>query len=81
MDSGAQESAWDELQTSLSSIMISVPTDGFDSSYIRKYLIVFSEFRIGSKIQFWVRSGDEWVQRADLDSFQAIQAYLESQYD
>ena len=81
MDSGAQESAWDELQSSLSSIMISVPTDGFDSSYIRKYLIVFSEFRIGSKIQFWVRSCDEWVQRADLDSFQAIQAYLESQYD
>jgi hypothetical protein len=81
MDSNFQESSWDELQQSLCEIMLGAPLDGFDSSYIRKYLIVYSDFRIEGKVEFWHHAEGQWTQLDQLKSFDAIQEYLESEYE
>jgi hypothetical protein len=81
MDSDEQMNAWDELQGRLSHLLINSPVDGFDSSYIRKYLIVYSDFRIEGKVEFWQHAEGQWTQLDQLKSFDAIQEYLESEYE
>jgi hypothetical protein len=80
MDADYQMNKWDELQGRLSHIMINAPLDGFDSSYVRKYLIVYSDFRIEGKVEFLQNDGGQWVKKNQLDSLEAIHEYLESQY-
>jgi hypothetical protein len=81
MQTDDQSRRWDELQQSLCEIMLGAPLDGFDSSYIRKYLIVYSDFRIEGKIEFWQNADGNWSQLTQLSSFDAIQEYLQSQYE
>ena len=81
MQTDDQSRRWDDLQQSLCEIMLGAPLDGFDSSYIRKYLIVYSDFRIEGKIEFWQNADGNWSQLTQLSSFDAIQEYLQSQYE
>jgi len=81
MQTDDQSRRWDELQQSLCEIMLGAPLDGFDSSYIRKYLIVYSDFRIEGKIEFWQNADGNWSQLTQLSSFDEIQEYLQSQYE
>jgi hypothetical protein len=81
MQTDEQANRWDDLQQSLCEIMLGAPLDGFDSSYIRKYLIVYSDFRIEGKIEFWQNTDGHWSQLSQLSSFDAIQEYLQSQYE
>jgi hypothetical protein len=81
MQTDDQVRRWDELQQSLCEIMLGAPLDGFDSSYIRKYLIVYSDFRIEGKIEFWQNADGNWSQLTQLSSFDEIQEYLQSQYE
>lgn len=76
----AQADAWDELQSRLSSLMIRMPVDGLDSSYVRKYLIVYSNFRIGDKVEFWEQSNGTWTQLEKLNTFDLIVEYLNMSY-
>jgi Golgi nucleoside diphosphatase len=61
--------------------MIKTPVDGFDSSYVRKYLIVYSDFRIQNQVEFWQNTDGTWSHLTHLSSLEAIQEYLESQYE
>jgi hypothetical protein len=81
MQTDDQVRRWDELQQSLCEIMLGAPLDGFDSSYIRKYLIVYSDFRIEGKIEFWQNADGNWSHLTQLSSFDEIQEYLQSQYE
>jgi hypothetical protein len=81
MDSDEQMRAWEEIEIRLSTIMLNTPVTGFDSSYIRKYLIVHSNFRINGAVEFWQHTEGQWTQLDQLKSFDAIQEYLESEYE
>lgn len=81
METDDQVRRWDDLHLKLSTIMIKTPVDGFDSSYIRKYLIVYSDFRIEGKVEFWQNTDGTWSHLTQLSSLEAIQEYLESQYE
>ena len=76
----AQADAWDELQSRLSSLMIRMPVDGPDTSYVRKYLIVYSDFRIENKVEFWQQSNGNWTQLEKINSFELIVDYLDLAY-
>jgi len=80
MDSDEQMRAWDELQLRLSHLLIKSPLDGFDSSYVRKYLLVYSEFRIEGKAELWQYIEGAWLQLTHLESFDAMLEYLESEF-
>ena len=81
MDSDEQMRAWEEIEIRLSTIMLNAPVSGFDSSYIRKYLIVYSNFRINGAVEFWQHTEGQWTQLEQLNSLDAIQEYLESEYE
>ena len=81
MDSDEQIRAWDELQLRLSHLLIKAPVDGFDSSYVRKYLLVYSEFRIEGKAELWQHIEGAWLQLTHLESFDAMLEYLESEFE
>lgn len=75
-----QADAWDELKCRLSSLMIRMPVDGLDSNYVRKYLIVYSNFRIEDKLEFWHQSNGNWTQVEEINSFDLIVEYLDLAY-
>lgn len=77
---GAQEDAWDEIQLRLTSLILRMPTDGFDSSYVRKYLIVYSNFRIEDEVEFWEHGSEKWIQLKDINSFDLVVDYLDLAY-
>lgn len=82
---GAYEStgaadAWDELQQRLSSLLIRMPVDGLDSSYVRKYLIVYSNFRIENKVEFWRHDNGNWTQLEEVNSLDLVVDFLDSAY-
>ena len=81
MNSDEQTRTWEELEIQLSAIMLNTPVAGFDSSYIRKYLIVYSNFRINGAVEFWQYVEGQWTHLTQLGSLDAIQEYLESQYE
>jgi hypothetical protein len=81
METDEQVRRWDDLNLKLSTIMIKTPVDGFDSSYVRKYLIVYSDFRIQNQVEFWQNTDGTWSHLTHLSSLEAIQEYLESQYE
>lgn len=49
-----------------------------DEERVRKYLIVASNFRLGSKIQFLERTGSKWEIVEQIDTWEAAYDYLES---
>ena len=81
MNSDEQARTWEELEIQLSTIMLNTPVAGFDSSYIRKYLIVYSNFRINGAVEFWQYIQGQWTHLTELGSLDAIQEYLESEYE
>ena len=81
MNSEEQTRTWEELEIQLSTIMLNTPVAGFDSSSFRKYLIVYSNFRINGAVEFWQYIEGQWNQVEQLNSLDAIQEYLESQYE
>jgi hypothetical protein len=81
VDSDEQVRAWDELQGRLSHLLIKAPMDGFDSSYVRKYLLVYSAFRIEGKAELWQYIEGAWLQLTHLESFDAMLEYLESEFE
>lgn len=77
---GAQMDAWDEIQGRLTSLILRMPTDGFDSSYVRKYLIVYSNFRIEDKVEFWQHGDDKWIQLKEVKTLDLVVDYLDLAY-
>lgn len=79
-DKAQADAQWDELVQRLSSIMLKASVEGFDSAYVRKYLIVYSPFRLEGDLEFWVNENGKWKLHKNLDSLDAVAEFLDERY-
>lgn len=58
--------------------LLTITASVSDEERVRKYLLVASNFRLGSKIEFLERTGSNWEIVEQIDTWEAAYDYLES---
>ena len=79
MSEGAQERDWDELQLVLSTILLDQAHIGVSEKNeikIRKFLIVYSRFRLGDAPELWQNNEGTWVHVETVRSWEDVSEFL-----
>ena len=76
MDEKKANDDWDHLQLVLSHFLINAFIEDNPEVRIRKYLIVFSDFRLEDSFEFWVNKNGEWIQNQNFSSLESVCEHL-----
>ena len=76
MDSKEKLNQWDEIQVRLSSLILRNGDWESNQIKIRKFLIIFSDFRITDGPQLWEHKNNKWIQVGKIQSWEGVLEYL-----
>ena len=79
MDEKVQESNWDNLQLRITSILIenmSINVSELNQVRQRKFLIIYSDFRIGKNPELWQNNEGTWVHVETVKSWEDVSEFL-----
>jgi hypothetical protein len=74
MDSNGN--SWDELQQRLCTVLLDNADWNLDEIRVRKYLLIYSDFRIGKEPELWRNNDGNWEQIQSLNSWEDAVEYL-----
>ena len=76
MDSKEKLNQWDEVQVRLTSLILRNGDWESNQIKIRKFLVIFSDFRITDGPQLWEHKNNKWIQVGKIQSWEGVLEYL-----
>jgi hypothetical protein len=74
MDSNGN--SWDELQQRLCTVLLDNADWNSDEIRTRKYLLVYSDFRIGKEPELWQNNEGTWIHVETVRSWEDVSEFL-----
>jgi hypothetical protein len=68
--------AWNDLCLRLTSILVQAFQEDNRTARERKYLLVYSDFRLENSFELWERKGGKWQENKDFADFDDACRYL-----